>query len=223
LLDSPAKNTEETLPEKKNELVTISQWVKLLGDLFVCTPIRFSSKLFYGCHMWSRHCLSFGSTWVHPRILVELRLLFTSLVSCGHCIVCSSTIYGFWLPLWYHVVIVLSVLLWFTASDYLFGILWPLYCLFFYDLRLLITSLVSCGHCIVCPSIYGFCLPPWYHVVVVLPVLLRFTASAYLFCIMWSLYCLSFYDLRLLITSLISCGHCIACPSTIYGFWLPLW
>ena len=39
--------------------------------------------------------------------------------------------------------IVLSVLLRFTASDYPFGILWPLYCLFFYDLRLLITSLVS--------------------------------------------------------------------------------
>ena len=54
-------------------------------------------------------------------------------------------------------VIVLSVLLRFTASDYPFGILWPLYCLFLYDLRLLITSLVSCGHCIACPStIYGF-------------------------------------------------------------------
>jgi hypothetical protein len=75
LLDFPAKNTQEILPEKKNELVTISQWVKLQGDLFVCTPMRFSSKLFYGCHMRSRHCLSFGSTWVHPRILVGFMLL----------------------------------------------------------------------------------------------------------------------------------------------------
>jgi hypothetical protein len=40
-------------------------------------------------------------------------------------IVFPSSIYGFWLPLWY---------LRFTASDYLFGIL---------DLRLLITSLAS--------------------------------------------------------------------------------
>jgi hypothetical protein len=37
----------------------------------------------------------------------------------------------------------------------------------------------------------------------------------------WSLYCLSFY-LWLLITPLVSCGHCIVCLS-IYGFWLPLW
>jgi hypothetical protein len=43
--------------------------------------------------------------------------------------------------------IVLSLLL-FTASDYPFGIFWPLYCLSF-DLRLLITPLVSSGHCIV--------------------------------------------------------------------------
>jgi hypothetical protein len=104
------------------------------------------------------YCLSFG-----------LRLLITSLC----------------------VAIVLSVLR-FTASDYL-----PLFC-----------------HCIVCPSVFGFWLPPF-----VLP-----------------LYCLSF-DLRLLITSLcfvivlsvlrftasdyppLFC-HCIVCPS-VYGFWLP--
>jgi hypothetical protein len=56
--------------------------------------------------------------------------------SFGHCVVCLS-IYGFWLPLWYLVAIVLSVLL-FMDSDY---------------------PLVSCGHCVVCPSIYGFWLP----------------------------------------------------------------
>jgi len=33
----------------------------------------------------------------------------------------SPSIYGFWLPLWCLLVIVLSVL-WFTASDYLFGV-----------------------------------------------------------------------------------------------------
>jgi hypothetical protein len=51
---------------------------------------------------------------------------------------------------------------------------WPLYCLFF-DWRLLITSNVSFGHCIVCSSIDGFWLPLWYLLVIVLSVL-RLTA-----------------------------------------------
>jgi hypothetical protein len=55
-------------------------------------------------------------------------------------------------PLWYLLAIALSVLLRFTDSDYHFGIFWPLHCLFFFDLRILITSLVSFGHCIVCSS-----------------------------------------------------------------------
>ena len=131
-----------------------------------------------------------------------LQLLITPLVSSGHCI----------------------VLLWFTASDYLFGIFWPLYCLYFFDLRLLITPLVSCGHCIACTSlIYGFRLPLWYLLVIALPVLLWFTASDYPFGIFWPLHCLYFFDLRLLITFLVSYRHCIACTSLIYGFWLPLW
>jgi hypothetical protein len=68
---------------------------------------------------------------------------------------------------------------------------------------------------------------------------LWYTVSAYLFGIFklvlfsffLSLYCLSFFDLQLLITSLVSSncscslsfGHCIAFLSLIYGFWLPLW
>ena len=165
-------------------------------------------KLFF----WPLYCLSF-----------ELRLLITHLLSSNssfsHCIVSSSSIYGFWIPfsifklffwplyrlsliyafwflLWYlqtlRLVIVSSVL-WFTPSDFLFGIFkfflwsWPLYCLFFFDLRILISSLVSSNYslsqCIVSPSlIYGFWLPPF-----------------------------------------ISFGHCIVCPSSIYGFWLSLW
>jgi uncharacterized protein YxeA len=60
-------------------------------------------------------------------------------ISFGHCDVCSSSsMYGFWLPLWYLLVIVLSVLLLLcTASDYLFGIFWPLCCLFFFYVRIL--------------------------------------------------------------------------------------
>ena len=150
------------------------------------------------CFILPLYCLSF-----------DLRLLITPLVSFVHCIVCPS-VYGFWLPLWYLLVIVLSVLR-LTASDYPFGFFCPLYCLSF-GLRLLINPLVSFGHCIVCPSIYSFWLPLWFLLSIVLSVL-RLTASDYPFGIFWSLYCLSF-DLRLLITPLVFFGHCIVWPST---------
>ena len=88
------------------------------------------------------------------RMVVEFtttyyRSLFVLLSCFGHCVVCPSSIYVFWLPLWY---------LRFTASDYPFDIFWPLFCLSF-ELRVLITPLVSFGHCFVCPSSYGFWLP----------------------------------------------------------------
>jgi hypothetical protein len=104
--------------------------------------------------------------------------------------------------------IVLSIL-WTTASDYLFDICWPLYCLSF-ELRLLITHLIYFGHCIACPLNYSFWLPIWYTLAIVLPVL-WITASDYPFDICWPLYCLSF-ELRLLITHLIYFSHCIASP-----------
>ena len=158
----------------------------------------------------------FGILWSYC-LSLDLRPLITPLVSCGHYIVCPS-IYSLWLPLWYLVVIILSVPR-FTASDCPFGIMWSLYCLSF-DLQPLITPLVSCGHCIDCPSIYSLWLPLWYLVVIILYVP-RFTASDYPFGILWSLYCLSL-DLQPLITPLVSCGHCIVCPS-IYSLGLPLW
>ena len=92
----------------------------------------------------------------------------------------SPSINGFWLPLWYLVAITLSVLR-LTDSYSSFGILWPLLCLSFllrilippfgilwpflclsFDWRILIPPLVSCGHCFVCPSLYGF----WFHLLV---------------------------------------------------------
>ena len=206
-------------------------------------PPRFTTSDYPFCILWPLYCL----------FLLDLRLLITPLVSYGRCIVCPSSIYDFWLPLWYLVAVVFSVLPRFTISDYPFGILWPLYCLSFLDLLLLTTPLVSCSHCIVCPSsiydfwlplwylvaivlsvlprfciichssIYDFWLPLWYLVAIVLFVLHRFTTYDYPFGILWPLYCLSVLDLRLLITPLVSCGHCIVCPSSIYDFWLPLW
>jgi hypothetical protein len=101
------------------------------------------------------YCLSF-----------KVRCLITPF---GHCIVCSSSKYGVWLP---HLAIVLSVLLQSMASDYP---LWPLYCLSFFKARRLITPF---GHCIVCPSSkYGVWLPP---LAIVLSVL-QSTASDYPF------------------------------------------
>jgi hypothetical protein len=145
-----------------------------------------STFVFLNIFLWLLYCLIF-----------DLHLPITPLVSFDHCIVCSL-IYILRLPLWYLLVIVLSVL-WFKSSDYHFGIFWSLCCLFFV-LCLLVTPLVFFGHCIVCSLTYVFWWP---------------------FGIFWSLYCL-FFDLRLLITPLVSVGYCIVC-SLIYVFWLPLW
>jgi hypothetical protein len=82
---------------------------------------------------WPLCCLPFFS----------LQFLITPLVSFAHCVVCPSSVYGFWVPLWYLLAIVLSVLLQFTVSDYPFGIFWPLCCLPFFSLQFLITPLVS--------------------------------------------------------------------------------
>ena len=167
----------------------------------------------------------FGIFWPLYRLsYFDLCLLIIHSVSVGHCIVCPSSIDAFWLPLWYLVAIVSSVLLRFMPSDYLFGICWPLYRLSYFDLCLLITHLVSFGHCIVCPTlIYAFWLPHWYLLAIVSSVLLQYMSSDDPFVICWPLYRQSYFDLCLLITSLVSFDHCIVCPTSIYAFWLPLW
>ena len=188
----------------------------------------------------------FGIFWPLYRLsYFDVCLLITPLVSFGHCIVCPTLIYAFWLPLWYLLAIVSSVLLWcmpsdypfgifwplissvllrLMPSDYPFGILWPLYRLSYFDLCLLITTLVSFGHCIVCPTlICAFWLPLWYLLAIVSSVLLWFMPSDYHYGIFWPLYRLSYFDLYLLIAPLVSFGHCIVCPTSMYAFWLPIW
>jgi hypothetical protein len=97
----------------------------------------------------------------------DIRILITPLVSFGHCVV---------------------VLLWYTDSDYPFGVFWPL-----------------CG----CPSlIYGFWLPLWYLLAIVWLSFfdIRFWLPLwYLLVIVW----LSFFDIRILITPLVSFGYCL--------------
>ena len=132
----------------------------------------------------------------------DLHILITPLVSFGHCVFFSSMIYRFWLHPWYLLAILLSVLLWYTDSDYPLGIFWPLGCLFFYDIQILLIPLVSFGHCVVFSSmIYRFWLPLG---------------------IFWKLCCVFFYDLQILINPLVSFGHCVVFSSMIYRFWLPL-
>ena len=77
-------------------------------------------------------------------------------------------------------------------------------------------SLVFCG--VFCRSLFVL-----FPLAIVLSVLLRFTDSDYTFGIFWPLCCLSFFDLRILITPLVSFGYCVVCPSSTYGFWLHLW
>jgi hypothetical protein len=38
----------------------------------------------------------------------------------------------------------------------------------------------------------------------------------------WPLCCLFFFDIRILITPLVSFGHCVVCSSSLYGLWLPI-
>ena len=99
--------------------------------LYVCFVDRYLS--FCTFFFWPLCCLFFFDIrflitplWYLVAIVLSVLLRYTDsdyppLVSCGHCVVCSSSIYGFWWPP--------------------FGILWPLCCLFFFDIRILITPL----------------------------------------------------------------------------------
>ena len=120
----------------------------------------------------------------------------------------------------------LSVLLRYTDSDYHFGICWQitLCYLFFFAIRILITTLVSVGHCVICSSslyrrrILITTLGIFW--AIVLSVLLRYTDSDYHFGICWPLCYLFFAIQKILITTLVSVGHCVICSSSLYGLTL---
>jgi hypothetical protein len=190
--------------------------------------VRTSSVIYFGhCIVRTSSVVSFGHCIVHTSSVISFGhciVRTSSMVYFGHCFVRTSSIYDLWLRLWYILVILLSVLRLFTAYDYSFGIVYSLYCPCSVYLRLLITSLVYFGHCIVrTSSIYCFWLFLWYILVIVLCVLRLFTASDYFFGIFWSLFCPYFVYLLLLITSLVYFGHCFVRTSSIYGFWWLLW
>jgi hypothetical protein len=130
----------------------------------ICWPLCCLSSLIYIFWFFLLYLLA-----IVLSVFFDLRFLGISLVCVAHCVVCflrftysgylfgiclslcclSSSIYIFWLSLWYLLAIVLSVffdlhmlaislvsvghcvvyLLRFTCSGYLFGIFWPLVCL----------------------------------------------------------------------------------------------
>ena len=189
------------------------------------TNVKNNLKNIIGWHCiinWNNKYVCFVDRWLSvvlflSIIVLSVLLRYTDsdyLPLFGHCVVCSSSIYRFWLP----------------------PFVWSLCCLFFFDIRILITSLCLVivlsvllrytdsdylplfDHCVVCSSsIYKFWLPPF----------------------VWSLCCLFFFDIQILITSLCLIivlsvllrytdsdylplfGHCVVCSSSIYRFWLP--
>ena len=151
------------------------------------------------------------------------------MVSCGHCIACPSVLIT------------------------TFGIFWSLYCLSFSSnyylwylvvivlpvLRFWLLPLVSCGHCIACPSVliitvgilwslyclsFGSNYYIWYLVVIVLPVLrfwlLPLVSCGHCICLsfgsnyyLWYIVVIVLPVLRFWLLPLVSSGHCITCPS----------
>ena len=104
------------------------------------------------------------------------------------------------------------------------SVFWPLCCLSFCLLAIMLSVLLSFGHYVVCPSVFwplcclSFCL-----LAIMLSVLLSF--GHYVVCpsVFWPLCCLSFCLLAIMLSVLLSFGHYVVCPSSKYGFWLPLW
>ena len=125
--------------------------------------------------------------------------LISSLVSFGHCIVCSSSIYRVDYPLvsfGYCIFCPSSI----YRFDHPFCIFWPLYFLSIFN--------------------WPFWLPLCYHLATLLSVHLQFTALitplvSFSHCIV----CPS--SIYRLITPLVSVGHSIVCPSSIYRFDYP--
>jgi hypothetical protein len=135
----------------------------------------------------------------------------TPLVAFGHDVVCTSSIDG--LPLWYLLVMMLSVLL--RLTTYPFGIYWSWCCLYFSDVNrrstdnimtksyqrgkpsieeVQTTSWPKATKGVSCQS-KKYRQPLWYPLVMMLSVLLRLTA--YPFGILWSWWCLYFFHWRL--------------------------
>jgi hypothetical protein len=111
----------------------VSSGVRVTWSLVFCVVLCRSLFVLLYFFIWPLCCLSFVDLRIQITPLVSSRSSYMSqhsskykLLSFDHCIVCPFSIYDFRLLLWYlqtfYLSIVLSVLFWFTDSDYSFGI-----------------------------------------------------------------------------------------------------
>jgi hypothetical protein len=64
-------------------------------------PVFFANILLETIGLVPRKSVFFYSIYIVLYVCFVDRCLSFCIVSFGHCVVCSSLIYGFWLPLWY--------------------------------------------------------------------------------------------------------------------------
>ena len=97
------------------------------------------------------------------------RCLSICTFSFGHCVVCSSSIYIFWLPLWYLQTLPINSYHYINSTHnytkivvcpfvlFLLAIVLSVCSSSIYGIWLLLWYLLTSGHCVVCSSsIYGF-------------------------------------------------------------------
>ena len=97
------------------------------------------------------------------------RCLSICTFSFGHCVICSSSIYIFWLPLWYLQTLPINSYHYINSTHnytkivvcpfvlFLLAIVLSVCSSSIYGIWLLLWYLLTSGHCVVCSSsIYGF-------------------------------------------------------------------
>jgi hypothetical protein len=130
------------------------------------------------------------------------------------------------LCLWHILTIALTVLLWYTASGYAFGIFWPLYWLSFFDIRLLLMPLISIGHCIDYPLIYAEAVYQRRTVNAMAKRYQRHNQKPYIKeeqSMQWSKYAKGITEALYQRRSQYNCQKIPKGPPLIYSFWLCLW
>ena len=124
-----------------------------------------SSLLKYLKYLWPRshpeslftlyRCISSLSWIIVLCVYFVHRCLSFSPFSFGHYVICSSSIYGFWLPLWYLPTLLCPFGHYVFCPSLINGLWLPLW--------YLPTLRCPFGHYVVCPSLIdGFWLPLWY-------------------------------------------------------------
>ena len=106
--------------------------------ILVCLHSAFHIKLVTTCLMRS------SALYV---CFVDCCLSFCTF-SCGHCVVCSSSIYGFWLPFWY----LQTLLMWPCFTVPLEGHIRQIWLYFVNSQEW--TVMYMCVRCIIFPSVF---------------------------------------------------------------------